>query len=101
MTYAESFNSIFAIIQMMVAIGVPLCMVAGWVEPAKKNRTTRRRKTKRREADTNKKVKVTRKPPKAKGYKPRPLSNSEQGIFDAYHFGRSFPGVNQFSNIPL
>jgi hypothetical protein len=67
---------------------------------ANKKKTAGRGKSRRREAAKNK-VRVARKPPKAKATAPRPLSNEEQIRVDSYFIKRDFPNISNHSNIPL
>lgn len=95
MTNQDAATSIYNIIQMMLTIGLPLCMVAGWRDAGagakqKTNMTTRRAKRKRRHAV--KKNEVIEAPRKAKAAA-RPLSEFEDRILADYFVKRNFTSL--------
>ena len=103
MTNPEAANAIYGIIQMMLTIGLPLCMVAGWRDspkPTKNKQTTRREKRGRRPASVKASDLVKDRKRKAKADKARPLSKpwfvappltqDEQREYDVYHVKRQF-----------
>jgi hypothetical protein len=91
MTNPEAANAIYGIIQMMLTIGLPLCMVAGWRDaPKKKNTTTRRAKRGRRPASVKASDLVNVRRRRAKAEKARPLSDWEQMEIDRYFLKRNF-----------
>lgn len=103
MTNPDATQAIYDIIQMMITIGLPLCMVAGWRDTPKltKNKqTSRRAKRGRRPASVKASDLVKDRKRKAKAAIPRPLSDSwfvapkfsdeVQREYDAYHIKRQF-----------
>lgn len=66
----------------------------------RKKKTIGRGKGKQRTAK-HLKVKEEIDTPTAKGKEPRPLSDYEKRMVDAYRIGRDWPGFKNVSNIPL
>ena len=93
MSNPEAANAIYDIIQMMLTIGLPLCMVVGWSDiPKKKNTTTRRAKRGRRPASVKARGSdlVKDRKRKAKAAIPRPLSDWEERLLGDYFLKRNF-----------
>ena len=91
MTNPDAAQAIYDIIQMMMTIGLPLCMVAGWRDiPKKKKTTTRRAKRGRRPASVKASDLVKDRKRKAKTAIPRPLSDWEDRILADYFLKRNF-----------
>lgn len=93
MTNPDAANAIYGIIQMMLSIGLPLCMVAGWHESPKdktKNRQRGGQKRGRRPASVKASDLVKDRKRKAKTAVPRPLSDWEDRILADYFVKRNF-----------
>jgi hypothetical protein len=94
MTNPDAAQAIYDIIQMMLTIGLPLCMVAGWcdTEPKRKKKTTTRRAKRGRRTSAVKAIDLVkdRRMKKAKTEKARPLSDWEQMEIDRYFLKRNF-----------
>lgn len=90
MTNPDATQAIYDIIQMMLTIGLPLCMVAGWRDTPKKKTTTARATRKRGSyaVKANDLVNVRRR--RAKAEKARPLSEFEERLLGDYFVKRNF-----------
>lgn len=95
MTNPDAAQAIYDIIQMMLTIGLPLCMVAGWrdIEPKKKKTTTGRAKRGRRPSAVKADLVKDRRMKKAKTEKARPLSEFEDRLLGDYFMKRNFVSV--------
>lgn len=94
MTNHDAATSICNIIQMMLTIGLPLCMVAGWRDAGAKQKTNTKKTTTRRakrgrrpSAVTGDLVKDRRMKAKAES---RPLSEFENRLLADYFVKRNF-----------
>lgn len=111
MMHPDAQLAVLNIIQMMFAIGVPLCMVAGWGEPKKRKinkkkaaagksaRPTASRRT-LKSVTQNRKT-ATKKPAAKTWYVAPPMSAEQQREYTRYKIGFDFPNFKAFSNMPL